>query len=281
MSTFLNSIWRGLLVAVLPLAMAGAAVVLMLIVVRPASAITYGEPDGNEHPYVGLAAFFDADGNFIHRCSGTLIAPRVFLTAGHCTYSGFGVVAARVWFDSEVTPETVPGYPFSGGVTGTPYAHPDFLKDFPNLSDVGVVYLDEPVEMETYGALPDLGVLDELATRRGPDYPYFTVVGYGRQSIKPELQVDRVRYQGTVSLINLGNAWTDGFNIQFTCNPGEGHGSGGVCFGDSGGPVFLGDTNIVVAVNSFVANFNCKGVGFAYRVDIANSQDFIDLFLEP
>jgi hypothetical protein len=270
---------------------AATALVLTLIAVDPASAITHGEPDGNAHPYVGLALFYDESGTLTHRCTGTLIAPRVVLTAGHCT---FGAAAAQVWFNAEVTPATVPGYPFSGGVMGTPYTHhgydpseglgenSGFPGEFPNASDVGIVYLDEPVEMDTYGVLPDLGVLDALATRRGPDFPLFSVVGYGVQSIVPDFQADLVRYRGTVALVNLRNALTDGFNVQFTGSPGEGHGPGGVCFGDSGGPVFLGDTNIVVAVSTFtVPSLLCVGPGFAYRVDIANSRDFIDLFLEP
>src|SRR5262249_10572796 len=102
---------------------AATALVLTLIAVDPASAITHGKPDGNAHPYVGLVLFYDESGTLTHRCTGTLITPRVVLTAGHCT---FGAAAAQVWFNAEVTPATVPGYPFSGGVMGTPYTHPGY-----------------------------------------------------------------------------------------------------------------------------------------------------------
>ena len=34
-----------------------------------------------EHPYVGLAVVYDANGEFVHRCSGSLIDARIFFTA--------------------------------------------------------------------------------------------------------------------------------------------------------------------------------------------------------
>ncbi len=51
--------------------------------------------------------------------------------------------------------------------------------------------------------------------------------------------------------------------------------TGGTCFGDSGGPNFLNDTNIVVAVTSFGLNGNCKGTGWGYRVDQSDDLDWL------
>ncbi|OLS28611.1 MAG: hypothetical protein HeimC2_05570 [Candidatus Heimdallarchaeota archaeon LC_2] len=69
---------------------------LILGMITPGTAITYGDLDGDDHPYVGLM-IADVNGNPAWRCSGTLISSTVFLTAGHCTEGADG---ARVWFDS-------------------------------------------------------------------------------------------------------------------------------------------------------------------------------------
>jgi hypothetical protein len=251
------------------------AIMLLTVLVCSgiARAVTYGEPDGNEHPYVGLVAFYDNNGEYVWRCSGTLLSPTVFLTAGHCTD---GAYSAQVWFDSDVKS---PPFPDSAGVTGTPNTHPDF--EFGALqhddSDVGVVVLDQEVP-GPYGQLPELGFLDQLATQRGTQEQTFTIVGYGLQSVRPIFQDDLVRYKGTVSLIDLRSAISDGHSIQITKNPGQ-RSSGGQCPGDSGGPYLYDDTNVVVGIASFSLNDNCKGTSFAYRTDIATTQIFVKEFL--
>jgi hypothetical protein len=263
------------------------AIVIVLALVASAAgiayAITYGEPDGDGHPYVGLVLFYDEEGEYMWRCSGTLLAPKVFMTAGHCT---FGTTSARVLFDSDLSQLEYP-YPDCGPyhcVEGTPYAHPsydDYWSQFPNTYDVGVVILDKQVRLDEYGELPALGVLDGLAIERGHQDLVFRTVGYGVQSVKPEEQADRVRYTSTSLLVNLGSALTDGYNLHTSNNPGEGHDtSGGSCSGDSGGPVlYPEDGNVVVAIVSFGMNWNCKGADWAYRTDISTTQDFVNGFL--
>src|SRR5512141_1500936 len=93
------------------------ALALVLSMVGAASAITNGVPDAGRHPYVGLLVFDAAPGVPGWRCSGSLIAPNVVLTAGHCTD---GAVAARVWFDEDVTYDNVPFplYPYGGPGSG-------------------------------------------------------------------------------------------------------------------------------------------------------------------
>lgn len=255
-----------------------AAIMLLTVLVCSgiALAITDGQPDNNDHPYVGLAAFYDEAGKPVWRCSGTLLSSTVFLTAGHCTD---GAHSAQVWFDSKVTK---PPYPYSGGVTGTPYTHPKFTWGNvaqTDKSDEGVVVLNKEVS-GPYGQLPELGFLDDLATRRGTQDVTFTVVGYGLQEVLPNYQADLERYKGTVSLIDLRSAIDNGGNnIQVTNNPGQ-HSTGGTCFGDSGGPLLYDNTNLVVGITSTGMNDNCKGMGFYYRTDVANTQEFVKGFLK-
>lgn len=246
------------------------------------SAIRFGESDANRHPYVGLVGFYDAGWNWMWRCTGTLVSPTVVLTAGHCAgvdETGAAPAHARIWFDQgPIVPYGPTGYPDSGGYTGTPHAHPgwDGLLTIPDTHDIGVVVLDEPLQMPEYGKLAPKGYLDDLAKRRGLKNVDFTVVGYGLQSVKPTEVGIRERMLATVSLINLRSHLTDGFNLQYSGDPGQGNGPGGTCFGDSGGPVFSGDK--IVAVNSFVLNLNCQGPGFGHRTDIEQSLDFLANF---
>jgi hypothetical protein len=171
---------------------------------------------------------------------------------------------------------------------GTPIAHSEWTGylTIPNTHDIGVVTFEPPgldpsVTMDQYGKIAPLDYLDGLATRRGLQDVKFTVVGYGLQLVKPVLLGERTRYRGTVSLVNLRSALTDGYNLHYSNNPGKGSGPGGTCFGDSGGPVLhtdAGGQKRIVAVNSFVLNTYCKGAAFGYRTDIEDSLTFLGGF---
>lgn len=253
-------------------------ILALLLLVTPAFAVQFGEPDGDGHPHVGLMVF-DVGGRPSHRCSGTLLTSTVMLTAGHCT---FGTSGGRVWFDADVgAGRPGNGYPFAGG-TGIEFCethtHPNYIDPQFFLFDVGVAILCDPVVLDTYGVLPPLGLFEQLATQRGLQEQNFTIVGYGLQSVVPSLSADLVRFRGTVQMIDP-TGLVPGIAVTFTDSPGQGHGSGGTCFGDSGGPIFHGDSNVVAAVNSFVLNSNCMGVAGGYRVDTTDDQDFINGFL--
>jgi hypothetical protein len=248
----------------------------------PASAITGNYVEDTEHPFVGLVVFYDENGEFVGRCSGSLLTPTVFLTAGHCTALG---TTARVYFQQDAganfDPATgidpVTGYPdaCAGRTLGVTCATSDELYNygfddfasFPNTRDVGLVILDQPIQLSEYGALAAAGSLDRLATQRGRQDLTFTASGYGLTKSNPvKVTSFRERLMAQARLTNLNSALTSGYNLQTN---GNGAGRGGTCSGDSGGPVFYGgfESNTIVAVTSFGLNAYCRGTDFAYRTD--------------
>ena len=248
-----------------------SVIVILSVAVSPVGAITDGELDGNGHPYVGLMVAQTADGAPLWRCSGTLLSSTLFLTAGHCTEAPAGHV--EIWFDADVE-SGIPanGYPFNGDVGGTPYTHPQYDPNAFFLHDLGVVVLDEPVVMDKYGVLPELNQLDALKTRRGKQDVTFTAVGYGLQEINPvHIQSDRVRMVAHPKLIQINGGIVGDFSLLLSNN----HSTGGTCFGDSGGPNFIGDSNVIGGVTSFGLNGNCAGTGGVYRVDKADDLDWL------
>jgi secreted trypsin-like serine protease len=274
------------------LAVTAASLVIGLV---PASAITNGQPDGNGHPYVGLVVFdvlINGQHQPSHRCSVSLLTPTVALTAAHCT---IGTSRARIWFAENVQANTE--YPFSGTTSfdGTGFTNPAFCNPCGNgvgsfaQGDVGIILLSEPVPISVvnrYAALPTQGVVDTLKNKTSVD-----LVGYGVQfqaqipgSALPgppppppflRWTGPRVRLFAPSELVT-GNFQHSDEVIRIALNTGGG--SGGVCFGDSGGPDFLSGTNIVLGVNSF-GNFNCTGHGFSSRVDTESALEFINEFL--
>lgn len=264
----------------------GLVVVLLVGSIGMAGAITNGQPDGDDHPYVGLLVFDAAPGVPAWRCSGALIAPNVVLTAGHCTD---GAVAARVWFQEDVTYDAVPfplypyGGPGSGAIEGTAYTNPMYRSpDNPygggnglpafSYRDVGIVVLNEPVVDKGFASLPTPGLVDTLRNKTAVDY-----VGYGvQEQLKgggpPVWTGLRVRLYAPGELVS-GKFVHSPEYLRLSLNPGGG--SGGTCFGDSGGPNFIGTSNVLAGVTSFGLNSTCGGTGGVYRVDRADDLDWL------
>ena len=242
-----------------------AAATLVLLVVGPhAQAITYGEPDGNRHPNVGalLAPEAYPDGTWVS-CTGTLISPTVFLTAAHCDW---GVSRLRVTFASEYVEGKSAAY------WGTWHADPEYTHSQDDTHDIAVVVLDKAVKGITPARLP---AADSLSNLSGTQT--FTPVGYGAQEVSSgkgpkQFHYADIRYMATGTLNSINPSW-----LRISMNPARG--DGGTCYGDSGGPNFLGagstETNIV-ASTTITGDMFCRSTNVTYRLDTPSARNFLD-----
>ena len=289
------------------LRLAGLGVLAMLLATAaPVSAITYGEPDNGEHPYVGFMIFFDATEPGWFSCSGTLLSSTVFLTAGHCTFNIATDGAAEgtsggtdVWVTFDET-EVLDGWPARNPANpyperaawlegnpdytrGTAFPSPDYdnFGDFPANHDVGVVVLDDPAPVNSFGELAALGTANELAKLpQNRNRALIESVGYGIQSIQPNPQDVETRYKSTSRIAEVNGKASQEGNLHTLNNPSKIGGRGGTCFGDSGGPLLVNNTNEVVAVVSYGFSSTCHGADYSWRVDTQGSYDFIQPFLD-
>ncbi|HUV59326.1 MAG TPA: trypsin-like serine protease [Desulfatiglandales bacterium] len=254
---------------------------LMIIVfgmlVGIAYAVLNGQPDvDNDYPYVGIVT----DGFFV--CSCSAISPTVIVTAGHCfDYSEGEPVPVSVSFDQEVDPEDLPVMH-----EGIWYPHPEYCQacepgNFGFIKrDVAVIELSEPVVLSRYAELPEEGLVDDL-----PNNTDVTVVGYGithwlRGGGPPGWgfpEAGFTRYFAPTRLIPSKHKHNDEI-IKLSGDRGQDR--GGTCFGDSGGPSLLSDTDTILALTSYGTNPLCAGVGFVNRIDTDAALEFIEGFLD-
>ncbi len=245
---------------------AGVALGVTLLLPAGANAITNGAPDGAGHPEVGalLAPTAYSDGTWA-TCTGTLISPTVFLTAAHCDQ---GVSRVAVTFDT--------AYNADSGTTywGTWHADPFYNKSQSDPQDIAAVVLDEAVTGIIPAHLPAAGSLAGLA--HGTPV---TSVGYGAQSVTvshgPVFHDADVRYVAAGALDALTRSW-----LRNSMNPALGY--GGTCFGDSGGPNFLGagatETDIVVGT-TITGDAMCRSTNVDYRLDTPSARAFLGQFV--
>jgi hypothetical protein len=243
-----------------------------LVATSPAWTITNGRPDGDAHPYVGVAIqFIPSMPGLVSVCSGAAISETKFLTAAHCFDPALPVYVS---FKS--------GPPFSLAQDFTQGTfHPDpgwCLGCGPGLPrydsrDVAVIVLDAPVDPGGFAALPTEGLVDTLPMRTPVDIVGYGVQGFVRGGGRPGQVFLFTRYYAPSLLVQSNNVQSVEF-IKLTANPAQG--KGGTCFGDSGGPDLLGGTNIILAVNSYGTNSNCAGVTYSNRVDLPEVLDFIN-----
>lgn len=229
-------------------------VVLVFGSIAPAGAVTGGQLDGGAHPQVGLI-YAPAPEGGAYICSGSLIAPDVVLTAGHCTslFSALGMKEIFVSFDSVVTGDS------TFYESRKWFTHPDYVDaNWPFTVDVGVIILRDELDLPL-AYLPEPYTLNSVIPDEGASDQQFVDVGYGQAGVEtgggpPQAYFPLERRQSSQTYHPGGNealgvihGLTD-LMLMLKANPSSRHGSG--CGGDSGGPIFLGDTATVVAVHT-------------------------------
>ncbi len=241
------------------------------------SRITYGSLAGNRFPAVVLI-IMDVAGEPSYRCSGTVIAPKVVLTAGHCTGEPKEFSGMRIFTESNVQ-DGDNNYPYGGGANSIEAAswqsHPLFTEALFYLHDVGVIVLKKAVDVPVseYGKLPALNSLDGLQPSAST---LFTAVGYGLQRVNAaQVTSEKIRMVAEPHLLQINTGYTGIGSLMLSNNAS----TGGTCFGDSGGPNFLGgggSTRTVAGVTSFGLNGSCGGTGGVFRVDRKDVLEFVN-----
>jgi secreted trypsin-like serine protease len=244
--------------------------VLLLVLASPAQAITNGSPDGADHPEVGalIGAHAYPDGTWSY-CTGTLISPTVFLTAAHCGQAK--QTTAVVSFTSRY---------HSGDATYTGRFVPDprFTEDS-ELHDIAVVIFKAAIPGIKPATLPAAGALDRMVADGSLATAAFTPVGYGslapaRGSHGPRFRYTDTRRQTSISFHKLTGTWLE-------LSQDTAKGDGGTCYGDSGGPNFLGGaTSDLIAATTISGDDDaCRATNLDYRLDTPAARNFLGRFV--
>jgi hypothetical protein len=262
-----------------------AAVILALglayaIGVAPVAAISNGEPDGNGHPNVGaLLADFSGDGTITGDeafCSGSLISPTVFLTAGHCVIflEPAGIETIYVSFDPALLDADGPGTL----IPSTTWSFdPGFYSSFRAAHDIGVVLLDAsetvgitPVVLPAAGALDAMQRAGELRSTLIRNVGYGVIPGWKRGPAT--FAYDGNRNTSVSPVMSLNKTW-----LKLQMN-NDATGLGGVCFGDSGSPKFIDGTNSIAAITTG-GDAICRSLNYNYRLDTPEARTFLEAFV--
>jgi secreted trypsin-like serine protease len=233
--------------------------------------------DGNLHPNVGaLLAKRSSDGSLAIICTGTLVTPRVFLTAGHCTdyLESIGQYEAYVTFDPNYgTAHTTFETKYHGKVVTNPDWHQPYTHD------TALILLDKPVKGITPATIAPQGLLDKLWKSGTLQSSTFLNVGYGsaEQIVVPQTG-PTFPFDGIRKYTYSAFSALDPEYIHLNQKLAQGY--SGTGYGDSGGPTFLDvdGTQYVVSVVS-TGDVPCWSTSVNERTDTQNAHAFLDPYL--
>jgi hypothetical protein len=199
-------------------------------------------------------------------CSGTLISPTVFLTAAHCGEPS--QKRAKVSFANR--------YRFGDSAYVGRYVPDPRYRKASDLHDIAVVIFDSPIPGIRPARLPKARTLDRLRADGDLRSATFTTVGYGARETarRGKFTYADTRYQASISYDGLTRSW-----LQLT--PKRAQGDGGSCYGDSGGPNFLGGpaSDLLVATSISSDGSACKSTNIDYRLDTPAARRFLGKYV--
>jgi hypothetical protein len=101
-------------------------------------------------------------------------------------------------------------------------------------------------------------------------------VGYGAYEVTKrggprQFLYDDVRGVATGTLNSTNASW-----LRISMNPSTGN--GGTCYGDSGGPNFLGTTDIIAGI-TITGDSVCRSTNVVYRLDTESARAFLSQYV--
>lgn len=256
-----------------------------LLVAIPVQAITFGHPDGEDHPNVGML-WVKIGNDYYGVCSGTKVPAAagldndVFLTAAHCLAWAPEGVTWYVTFDPETVDYSADPPEIIATLIEAESAsfHPMYGQNMADLHDIGVVLLPPGSTAGiTPAEMPAEGLLDTLNSKNGLKAQQFVAVGYGATRLDKTkgfqpLYYEDIRQAATGTFSALTKSW-----LHISMNPSTG--DGGTCYGDSGGPHFMGESDLLVSI-TVTGDSPCRASDVTYRLDTASAQAFLSAYIQ-